>query len=1348
MATTTQSIENLEAGEGTLGLNSLIGTANTDPLPIVEITASDPEASEAGLDTATFTITRSGGDLSQPLSVFYSFTGSAAAGSDFERLSSPIIIPANTSSVDLVVTPIDDDAVESLERLNLFLSDGTNYDLGASNTASITIADDDSLPPPPPIVSIAPPTLSVEEGDSGSFTVSRTGDTTESLQVSISLSPDADLTVDDFSLTGNILAASDTQIQLIIPEGETSTALNFTATSDVFAEAVESLELTVTDTTTYDVSPTAGSAIASIAESAAVVPTVSLTPDARLVDEGESTSFTVTRTGSTDGNLFVNIRLNPDAGLTTDDFSFGGNVLVVTDSLIRVSIPDGEASSNLVFTAETDALAEPQESLELRIINVDAYDVDATANSAIASIAPSDAIIPTGSITIVHDTDVADGTDFDFAGDLGSFTLDDATPDDGDAFGNQIVFDEVPVGTYTIQALPEGGFDLATIDVAAADGSSNLPAGSATVTVAEGEAVVITFSSEQVVPEDIDYAIAATGAEVAEGNTGTIPITFTLTRSGTTTGSSSVEFLLAGDAVLGEDYSFDPATGVTGTGITVTETAGVFTVTFAPNATDATLTLNVTGDTVIEPNETVQVQLQNGTAPNGSATISAPDAATTILNDDEPLPPQDIDYAVATDTDSLSEGNAGSQTISFTVSRTGATGVASQVELALGGSAGLGTDYEFIGITGATLSGDPLNPTIAFATGETTATLTFSVLGDTVIEPDETLVATLSNGTAPDNATISIPSATTTILNDDEPLPLQDIDYAVATDTDSLSEGNAGSQTISFTISRTGATDVASQVELALGGSAGLGSDYEFIGITGATLSGDPLNPTITFAADETTATLTFSVLGDTVIEPDETLVATLSNGTAPDNATISVPTATTTILNDDELLPSQDIDYAVVTDTDSLSEGDAGSQTISFAISRTGATDVASQIELALGGSAGLGADYEFIGITGATLSGDPLNPTIAFAAGETTATLTFSVVGDIVVEPDETLIATLSNGTAPDNATISIPSATTTILNDDTDEPPLPDAGPLLDLSDEVGPTAVVFEITREAALDNVIQFYEIDDNQGTVAGLAPGDEGYAEAALSRIVPGVEVVGTDGTTLSQTVTLEGGKLYAPVLFTHGDPGRPLFSFNEANPGDRIQVRSPEPNLFLFEDLVGGDDDFDDLIIEATIVSSEAADGATATSLMASTSSLLDGLDLDLSQLPGIDELPTVDEALSTVDIDDLTGLATVGAELLQQVLTETGVDGVIYFYETDALGQVDGLSPLNPAYEDAVLNNIISQVTLSDLVAQPLSVEVPSEPNYGVAVALNTEPDNLYTVQDLLTLDPSIPDLGGALV
>ncbi|MBE9098958.1 Calx-beta domain-containing protein [Vacuolonema iberomarrocanum] len=1286
MATTAQS--NAVTGGETLELTSLVSPANT-PTPIVEITASDPEASEAGSNPAVFTITRSGGDLTQPLSIFYIVTGEASSGVDYEPLARPVIIPANESSVDLVVTPIDDDVVENTERLNLFLSGGANYDLGPSSFATITIEDDDLLPTTP-TVSIAPGSLSVEEGDSGSFTIARTGATTESLQVTISLDPGAGLTAEDFALDGdNILAVTTTQIELIIPEGAANTSLTFSAESDVFAEAVESLTLTVEETAAYDVSATAGSAIASIAESAAILPTVSITPDSGLVDEGESTNLTVTRTGDTSEDLFVNISLDPGAGLTAEDYSLGGNVLVVTDNLIRVLIPAGQASSDITFTAESDALAEPLESLGLAIVDADAYEVDANADAATASIAPSDAIIPTGSITIILDADVADGTDFDFAGDLGTFILDDATPDDGDAFGSQILFDEVPVGTYTIQILPEGGFSLSAIDVTAVDGSANIPGGSATVNLTEAEAAVITFTSQQIVPEDIDYAIAATALQVTEGDAGETPITFTITRSGTTTDTSSVEFTLAGDAVLGEDYSFDPTTDVTGTGITVPEDAGVFTVTFAPDSTEATLTLNVTGDTVIEPDETVLVQLQNGTAPNGSATISTPDAVTTILNDDEPVVAQDIDYAVTTDTDSLSEGDSGSQTISFTISRTGATDVASQVELALGGNAELGSDFEFVGITGATLSGDPLNATIEFAAGETTAILTFSVLGDTIVEPDETLVATLANGTAPDNVTISAPSATTTILNDDEPVAAQDIDYAVTTDTDSLSEGDSGSQTISFTISRTGATNVASQVELALGGSAGLGTDFEFVGITGATLSGDPLNSTIEFAAGETTATLTFSVLGDTIVEPDETLIATLSNGTAPDNATISTPSATTTILDDDE---------------------------------------------------------------------------------------------------------------------------------------PTLPDAGPILNLSDEVGSVPVAFQITREAALENVIQFYEIDDNQGTVAGLAPGDDGYTEAALGRLVSGVELIGPDRSTTTQTFILEGGALYAPVLFTHGDRGRPLFAFNEANPGNSVQIRSPEPNVFQFEDLVGGDDDFNDLIVEAAVLSTDTSDAVAASSfssLIPGIDSLLDVVNLDLDSLPDLDDLldsdllpdlgnlpdldplldifdldlgsllelgdlldsdllpdlgdlPDLDPLLDIFDldlgsllelgdlldsdalpdisdlpgIDELTGLAEIGAELVQQALTEAGIDGVLYFYATDdALGQVDGLSPLNPAYEDAVLNNIISEVTLADLVTQPLSVELPSETNYGVALALNSEPDNLYTVQDLLTLDASIPDLSGLL-
>ncbi|MGR3280589.1 hypothetical protein ACSYAD_36655, partial [Acaryochloris marina NIES-2412] len=88
------------------------------------------------------------------------------------------------------------------------------------------------------------------------------------------------------------------------------------------------------------------------------------------------------------------------------------------------------------------------------------------------------------------------------------------------------------------------------------------------------------------------------------------------------------------------------------------------------------------------------------------------------------------------------------------------------------------------------------------------------VLGDTDIEPDETVVVSLANATAPGTATISADSAITTILDDDTaPPPPADIDYAIATSAVTVTEGDSGSQQVTFTVTRTGATQDASSID-------------------------------------------------------------------------------------------------------------------------------------------------------------------------------------------------------------------------------------------------------------------------------------------------------------------------------------------------------------------------------------------------------------------------------------------------------------------------------------------------------------------------------------------------------
>ncbi len=99
-------------------------TSEDSALPVVTIVASDPTATEAGVTTGAFTLSRTGSTASA-LAVSWSITGTATKGVD--RLPVPAVptIPAGASSVVVVVTPIDDAVVEGDETVIATLNPGT-----------------------------------------------------------------------------------------------------------------------------------------------------------------------------------------------------------------------------------------------------------------------------------------------------------------------------------------------------------------------------------------------------------------------------------------------------------------------------------------------------------------------------------------------------------------------------------------------------------------------------------------------------------------------------------------------------------------------------------------------------------------------------------------------------------------------------------------------------------------------------------------------------------------------------------------------------------------------------------------------------------------------------------------------------------------------------------------------------------------------------------------------------------------------------------------------------------------------------------------------------------------------
>ena len=257
-------------------------------------------------------------------------------------------------------------------------------------------------------------------------------------------------------------------------------------------------------------------------------------------------------------------------------------------------------------------------------------------------------------------------------------------------------------------------------------------------------------------------------------------------------------------------------------------------------------------------------------------------------------PQFDIDpgQTVGTDSATLSiaalsadkaEGQSGSTAFTFTVTRGGDTGIATSASWAVtGNGANPATGSDFAG--GVLPSG-----TVSFAAGETSKTITVNVAGDTVVESDEGFRVTLSNPAA--STTIGTATASGTIRNDDTS-QVNQASLSIAALSADKAEGQSGSTAFTFTVTRGGDTGIATSASWAVtgnGANPATGSDFAGGGLPSGTVS---------FAAGETSKTITVNVAGDTVVEFDEGFRVTLSNPAA--STTIGTATASGTIRNDD----------------------------------------------------------------------------------------------------------------------------------------------------------------------------------------------------------------------------------------------------------------------------------------------------------------------------------------------------------------------------------------------------------------------------------------------------------------
>ncbi len=286
----------------------------------------------------------------------------------------------------------------------------------------------------------------------------------------------------------------------------------------------------------------------------------------------------------------------------------------------------------------------------------------------------------------------------------------------------------------------------------------------------------------------------------------------------------------------------------------------------------------------------------------------------------------------------------------------------------------------------------------------------------------------------------------------------------------------------------------------------------------------------------------------------------------------------------------------AFATPTYTVAENGA---TIALNLVRTGGSRGEFTVSVAAtGGTATAGTDYTSTPIT------------VTFADGQTTADATLSIADDTLFENNETVTLALKDQT---NGAVlaSQDTATLNITDNDT-------VG-----TDTVGTIAANFAgngstiISTASNVQNVVQFslssqknafvneivaFTVDDDLGTINGIAPNATGYLDAAIarSRIIFSTLSNNPNGfdSELSSTLDFGPNARFSTFLIQNGSldglragqiPTSSVFFSNQTSV--RVSNATASNFTFGFEDSPNsGNNDFNDVVVQVDLVSQDTS--------------------------------------------------------------------------------------------------------------------------------------------------------------
>ncbi|HEV8630795.1 MAG TPA: Calx-beta domain-containing protein [Thermoanaerobaculia bacterium] len=531
-------------------------------------------------------------------------------------------------------------------------------------------------------------------------------------------------------------------------------------------------------------------------------------------------------------------------------------------------------------------------------------------------------------------------------------------------------------------------------------------------------------------------------------------------------GSAVFPLTLSAPSSVPVSVAYSLASGSATAGVDFTAASG--TLTIPAGQTQGTIEVPVLPDTLDEPDETFLLTL----ASPAGARLADSEAVGTIVDDDAPP-------ALAIGDVTVTEGDAGTTTATFTLTLSAPSAFTVEVAYTTAPATADGTDFR------------AASGTVSFAPGEVARTVSVDVLGDLLDEDDETFTLRLGD---PRQVVLARDAGTGTILDDDAPPALTVADVTV-------DEGNSGNVEARFAVSLSAPSGREVRVTFTtVGVEATAGADFQAV-------AGELVLP-----AGATTGVVAVPAIGDLLDEPDERFELRLASEV---NVTLADAIAVGTI-RDDDAPPELSIGDV------SVHEGNTGFTTI--------------EVPLRLSAASGQVVSVAFSTADGTAITPDDYlstGDTLLIPAATTQAVIAVQVRGDTSVEPDETLRVRLANAM---NATLVDGEGVVTIIDDDQAPVTTVSIGDVTVTEGDSGTRPATFAVTLAAPSTS-----ETRVRYATAAGTATAGDDYVSTSGELVfAPGttsrnVEVAVKGDLLLEEGETFEV-RLSDPVGLTLGD--------------------------------------------------------------------------------------------------------------------------------------------------------------------------------------------------------------------